>query len=112
MEITGKLKYVLPSEKIETKNGTKYLLPFVIETADRYPKSICFQFWNKEDTTFGVTIGSEIKVSFDLQSKEGNNGKWYTNATAYKYEVIKEAKPEAEKNYNELPEDFNNGKLN
>ena len=104
MEITGKLKKVLKSEL--TKNGKKWSLPVVLDitTDDKYPKELCLIFYNNENTTFGVPLGSEIKIQFDLKSNEFN-GKYYTNATAFKYTVIKEAK-EVEPNYNELPPDF------
>ena len=55
---------------------------FVIETADQFPKKICFTlFGDKIDLIDGIEVGSTIEVSFDVESREFN-GRWYHNINA------------------------------
>lgn len=106
MDITGKLSELLPEQGGQGKTGNAWRKrSFVIETMDtQYPKKVCFDVWgDKIDQLQTVGIGEEIEVSFDIESREFN-GKWYTNAKAWKFEK-KEAGAEAPQNQgnNTLP---------
>ena len=88
MDITGKLSELLPEQGGQGKTGNAWRKrSFVIETMDtQYPKKVCFDVWgDKIDQLQVVGIGEEIEVSFDIESREFN-GKWYTNAKAWKFE--------------------------
>lgn len=88
MDITGKLSELLPEQGGQGKTGNAWRKrSFVIETMDtQYPKKVCFDVWgDKIDQLQAVGIGEEIEVSFDIESREFN-GKWYTNAKAWKFE--------------------------
>ena len=88
MDISGKLSELLPEQGGQGKTGNAWRKrSFVIETMDtQYPKKVCFDVWgDKIDQLQSVAIGEEIEVSFDIESREFN-GKWYTNAKAWKFE--------------------------
>jgi hypothetical protein len=86
MDITGKLFAQLEEVGGQGKNGPWKKRNFVIETGDKYPKKVCLTAWGEQaDQVAGFTPGVNIKVSFDLESRE-YNGKWYTDAKAWKIE--------------------------
>ncbi|AFK04200.1 hypothetical protein Emtol_3067 [Emticicia oligotrophica DSM 17448] len=86
MEIRGKLIHLLAPQTGEGKNGPWKKQDFVIETDGQYPKKACLTIWgDKHNETF-LTIGNEIVVSFDVESRE-YNGRWYTDLKAWKIEL-------------------------
>ena len=91
-EISGKIFTILPSQSGQGQNGNWVKQQFVIETAtDRYPKKICFVAWNdKAEMIARMKTGDEVKVAFDLESRE-YNGRWYTDAKAWKIETVSAA---------------------
>ena len=90
MQITGKLISVLPNTSGEGKQGPWTKGGIIIETEDaKYPKKIAFTTWNDMvDTCESIAIGTAVRISFDLESREYQN-KWYTDAKASKIEVNK-----------------------
>jgi len=78
---------VLQEQGGEGKNGNKWAkCDFVIETQEKYPKKVCLTAWNDLiGTVKGLSMDTEIKVSFDISSRE-YNGKWYTDVKAWKVE--------------------------
>ncbi len=88
MEISGKLIELLPEQTGQGKNGNEWRKKsFVIETLDeQYPKKVCIDAWgDRADSLNSFAIGSELSVSFDIESRE-YNGRWYTNVKAWKIE--------------------------
>lgn len=88
-ELTGRIYAILPSQSGQGQNGNWIKQQFVIETAgDRFPKKICFVAWNdRAEMISRMKEGDEVKVSFDLESRE-YNGRWYTDAKAWKIESV------------------------
>ena len=84
-EISGRIFMILPSQTGQGQNGNWVKQQFVIETnTDRYPKKICFVAWNdRTEIISRMKPGDEVKVSFDLESREFN-GRWYTDAKAWR----------------------------
>jgi hypothetical protein len=97
-EITGKIYAILPSQSGQGQNGNWVKQQFVIETAsDRFPKKICFIAWNdRAELVSQMKEGDEVKVSFDLESRE-YNGRWYTDAKAWKIETVSATATDAPK---------------
>jgi hypothetical protein len=86
LEITGKLITLLPETTGQGKNGTWTKREFVIETADQYPKKVCISAWgDKADGLRNVKIGDEIRVQFNIESREYNE-RWYTDIRAWRIE--------------------------
>jgi hypothetical protein len=85
MEISGKIIAVLPLASGQGKNGTWRSQDYVLETADQYPKKVCFNLFNDKIDQFPVAIDDLVNVSFDIESRE-YNGRWYTTIRAWKVE--------------------------
>lgn len=95
MEITGKLTELLPEQTGQGKNGNEWRKKsFVIETLDeQYPKKVCIDAWGERaDNLNAFAVGSELTVSFDIESREFN-GRWYTNVKAWKIEGKSASRP-------------------
>ena len=87
MEIKGKVIEVLPELTGEGKNGTWTKRAFIIETDGQYPKKVQIGAFGDKMAIEFIKKGYELNVHFNLESKEFN-GKWYTEANAYKLEMI------------------------
>lgn len=84
LEIQGKVIKILDKQEGEGRNGKWEKQEFVIETNGQYPKSVCFNTWgDKTSMIAGLTIGDNVTVSFDPQSREFND-KWYTDLRAWR----------------------------
>ena len=84
-EINGKVIAVLPIATGEGKNGTWKSQDYVLETGGQYPKKVCFNLFGDSIDKFNVGIDDEIKVSYDIESRE-YNGRWFTTIRAWKVE--------------------------
>jgi hypothetical protein len=87
VEIKGKLTHVLPVQSGEGKNGTWKKQDFIIETDGQYPKKVCLTIWGDKFNETFLTIGNELLVSFDAESRE-YNGRWFTDLKAWKIELV------------------------
>jgi hypothetical protein len=87
LEIVGKLVKVLPEVGGQSKSGNAWRKQeFVIETLDQYPKKICLNVWgDRIDILNSFGEGDEIKVSFDVESREYQE-RWYTDIKAWRIE--------------------------
>ncbi|HNW99031.1 MAG TPA: DUF3127 domain-containing protein [Bacteroidales bacterium] len=87
METEGKLLHILPIQNIDTQKGSLKKLEFVIETKTKFPKKVCFTLWNDKAENFSFKPNDDLKVSFDLESRE-SKGRWFTEAKAWRVEKI------------------------
>jgi len=86
MELTGKLLQLLQVQSGQGKNGPWQKQEFVIETTEQFPKKVCFSLWGEKINDLkNLSPGTMIKVQFSLESRE-YNGRWYTDARAYRVE--------------------------
>lgn len=94
LEIEGTLIQKLPVQSGLSKSGNSWQKQeFIIETHDQYPKKICIMLWgDKANMLNTLNINDNIKVYFDIESREFN-GKWYTDARAWKVEAANVAQP-------------------
>ncbi|WP_337044470.1 DUF3127 domain-containing protein [Emticicia sp. 17c] len=83
MEITGKIIQLLPLQTGQGKNGVWKKQDFVIETDGQYPKKVCISAWGDKISENMLTVGKEVTVSFDIESREFN-GRWYTDVRAWR----------------------------
>jgi len=98
MELSGKLIKVLPLQSGTGKNGAWKKQEFVVETTGQVSRKVCFNIWGDKIDQFKLTEGAEVKVSFDIESRE-YNGKWYTDVKAWKVERIQKDNNEAPPEY-------------
>ena len=85
MEVKGKVTQLLPQQSGMGKKGPWKKQEFILETQSQYPKKICFSIWGDKVDQFNVATGDLVNVFVDLESRE-YNGKWYTEARAWKIE--------------------------
>lgn len=85
LEIKGRIIAVLEEKTGEGKNGKWQSQDAVIETDGQYPKKVCFNMFG--DKIIPLSIGQEVNVSFEVESKEFN-GRWFTNLRAWKVDVV------------------------
>lgn len=79
MEIAGKIIQVLDMQSGVGRNGTEWKKQdYVLETADQYPKKVCFNIWGDKIDQFAVQVGEDVTVSISVESRE-YNGRWYTD---------------------------------
>lgn len=83
MEITGKIIRILPLQSGQGKNGEWRKQEFILQTESQYPKNICFSMWGNLIDQNQISENIEVKVSFDVESREFNN-RWYTEVKAWR----------------------------
>lgn len=81
MEIKGKIIAVLPVQTGDGKNGQWKAQDFVIEVGGQYPKKVCLNMYG--DKIKDLSVGQEVNVSFDPESRE-SNGRWFTTLKSWK----------------------------
>lgn len=93
MEVNGKIIEVCPIQEGTSKAGNPWKKRlYVLETQDNYPKKVAFTVFGSERVdqyNDKIMAGMNVRVSFDLESREFN-GRWYTDATAWRIEVAGE----------------------
>ncbi|MFC2111618.1 DUF3127 domain-containing protein [Bacteroidota bacterium] len=89
LDLQGKLISILPQQSGVSKAGKDWSKQeFIVETQEQYPKKVCFTlFGDKTDLLQGIAEGEEIKVSFNLESREYNE-RWFHNINAWKIEKL------------------------
>lgn len=85
MELKGKVIQLLPMQTGMGKKGQWKKQEFIVETQTQYPKKVCLSTWGDKIDQFNITAGDLVNVSVDLESRE-YNGRWYTEARAWKIE--------------------------
>jgi|DEB19_MinimDraft_2_1074335.scaffolds.fasta_scaffold04183_2 hypothetical protein len=83
MDLKGKVILTLPVVTGEGKNGQWRKQEFLIETGDQYPKKVMFGLMGTKIDQNPYSIGQEVVVSFDAESRE-YNGRYFTNLNAWK----------------------------
>ena len=92
MEFIGKIIQINELQSGVSKAGKEWKkITFVVETHDQYPKKGCFTMMNDraENLIKYQHVGDEVKVSFDIDSREFN-GRWYTDLSAWRVEKATE----------------------
>ncbi len=85
LEISGKIEQILQPESGVSRAGNEWKKQeFVIGTDEQFPRKVCFTLFNDKTSLLeNMKSGDEVKVSFNLESREFN-GKWYHNVNAWK----------------------------
>lgn len=89
MDITGRIIQILPLQSGQGKNGVWRKQDYIIEIGGQYPKKVCFNIWGDKIDTFAIQLNDELKVDFDLESREFN-GRWYTDVRAWNVTRVSE----------------------
>lgn len=95
MELIGKIIKKGQLQGGVSKAGKEWKkIEFVVETHDQYPKKACFTMMNDRAGNFDKyqKEGDEVKVSFDIDSREFN-GRWYNDLNAWRVEKATQEQP-------------------
>lgn len=83
MDLQGKVIAALPQRSGVSQRGEWVTQDFVIETHDQYPRKMVFSVFGADRLQrFGIQVGQEVLVSFDIDAHE-YNGRWFNNIRAY-----------------------------
>jgi len=85
--VEGIVRLYPPMETGTGQNGPWYKQLMVIETYGQYPKKVAISFFGAEkiNALQGFPVGSPVKVSVNLESRE-HNQKWYSDIQGWKVE--------------------------
>lgn len=84
--VEGIVKQYPQMQQGNGQNGQWYKQEMIVETYGQYPKLVRITFMNEKiDGLRAFPIGSPVKVSVNLESKEYNN-KWYDSINGWKVE--------------------------
>lgn len=103
MELKGKVIQLLQMQTGQGKKGQWRKQEFIVETQSQYPKKVCLSVWGDKIDQFRVAEGDQVNVSVELESRE-YNGRWYTEARAWKVEKAGGAQGGGGRN--QAPSDF------
>ena len=87
MEVKGKVIQLLALQSGMGKKGPWKKQEFILETQSQYPKKICLSVWGEKVDQYNLAVGDLVNVAVDLESRE-YNGRWYTEARAWKVDKI------------------------
>lgn len=89
LSVKGKVEQILKPESGVSRAGKEWnKREFVIETDEQFPRKVCFTlFGDKTSLINGLTPGTEVEVSFNLESRE-YNGKYFHNINAWKIDKV------------------------
>lgn len=92
MEVIGKIILALEETSGVSKAGKPWKKrEYVMETTGgNFPQKIHFNFFGDRADQYILHPGQEIKLSFDINSREFN-GRWYTDISAWKAEDVNAA---------------------
>jgi len=99
MKLEGKISQILPIEEGSSAKGTWRKQLFVVDVPSDFDKKVCFTLWGDKIDDNKLSLETEVEVHFNLSSRE-YNGRWYTEAKAWKVEQL--GKPLAESNLQTL----------
>jgi len=104
MEISGKIITVLPLQSGTSKNGNVWQKQeFVLQTEGQYPKKMCYQLFGEDKIKmFGVQVGNDVDVKFDIDANEWN-GKWFNSVNAWNV-VLRNPKNYAQSPTEQVPQ--------
>lgn len=92
MEIEGKVIAVLGERTGTSKaSGKPWIVrEYVLETKENFPKKVAFDFFGDKAEQYKLSVGDEIRLSFDIESRE-YMGRWYTSIRGWKCEPLGDA---------------------
>lgn len=85
MELQGKIIAALEPRSGQSRStGNPWKVQtFVLETHDQYPKKLAFDVFGEDKLkNFNISVGEEIKVSFDIDAHE-YQGRWFNSVRAW-----------------------------
>ena len=93
MEFEGTVYKIMPVTKGTSARGEWQRQDVVFEMNEgSFTRKICVTFFNKPEDVARLKEGSAYNVSVNIESRE-YNGRWYTDARAWRVQPKQEAAP-------------------
>lgn len=90
-ELTAHIVKKLPVESGTSKTGNAWTKQNIIveDRNSRFPRKVCVNFFGTERVAVLEQFpeGTEVNVSYDLESREFN-GRWYTDVNAWRITAV------------------------
>lgn len=105
IEIEGRLVKKLEPQSGTSSKGEWMKQEFVVEFKDgNYPSNAVFSVWGQDKVKEleAFSLGSQIKVSFGISSREFN-GRWYTDLRAWRIQAAGNASQSFAGGHSEQP---------
>ncbi|MDR1983475.1 MAG: DUF3127 domain-containing protein [Prevotellaceae bacterium] len=91
LDIVGKLIQKLEVESGESARGSWSRQDAIFETIEQYPRKVCISFWGERISDLEkIKLGDKVTVSINIDSREGNTGRWFTSVRAWKVQFADE----------------------
>lgn len=88
MELQGKVIAALPERSGVSSRGEWKSQDFVIETHESYPKKMVFSVFGADRLEkFGIKVGQEVLVSFDIDAHEYKD-RWFNSIRAFDVRLV------------------------
>ena len=103
MEIVGKVVQLGTLTEGNSPRGPWKKQELIIETQEQYPKKICLMCWgDRVNEANSFFVGQMIKAQIRIESREFN-GKWYTDVTAFRFDLEQPETQPAQQPINQMP---------
>jgi hypothetical protein len=94
MEVQGKIIAVLPIKSGTSSSGKQWTTQeYVLEIGGQYPKHVCFEVFGDKIGEFGIQLGDELNVSFDIDARQWKD-RWFNSVKAYKVNHLSSEQPQ------------------
>lgn len=88
MELQGRVIAALPERSGVSSRGEWKSQDFVIETNESYPKKMVFSVFGADRLEkFGIKVGQEVLVSFDIDAHEYKD-RWFNSIRAFDVRLV------------------------
>lgn len=89
MKVKGKVIELTKVESLQTAKGELKKKAVVVEFKDGdYTKKIAIEFVNEKiEKIQNARVGDFIEIDYNVNSRKGNNGIWYTSATGWRVNI-------------------------
>lgn len=88
MEITGRIKTILPLQQGTSQRGPWAKATVVIEyQSGNYTNTLALENMSKADEFVKLQVGAEFKFFFDVTSRE-HQGRYYTSCNCFNWQAV------------------------
>ena len=103
MEIVGKVVQLGTLIEGNSPRGPWKKQELIIETQEQFPKKVCLLCWgDRVNEANNFFVGQLIKAQIRIESREFN-GKWYTDVTAFRFDIEQPDAQPAQQPGNQMP---------
>lgn len=92
MDFEGKVLQILPPTKGTSARGEWQRQEVIFEMTQEFSRKVAVTFFNKPTDVEKLRVGESYIVSVNVESRE-YNGRWYTDASAWRIEAADAAQP-------------------